>query len=206
MRYLGPKNRIARREATDLGLKTPGSKSHGRLLKKLNVPPGQHGLSKRRKTSERGFQLREKQKLRYIFGLSEKQLKKYYRFASQKKGNTILYLVQYLEKRLDNCVYRLGFSPTRASARQLVSHGHLSVNGKKVNIPSYNVKINDVISLTNEKTAKIPYVEKQLSNKDLIIPSWFEKKALFGKMIADPTATEIEKQVNLRLIIEFYSR
>lgn len=206
MRYLGPKNRIARREGTDLGLKTPGSKSHARLLKKLNVPPGQHGLSKRRKTSERGFQLREKQKLRYIFGLSEKQLKRYYKKASEKKGNTILYLVQYLEKRLDNCVYRLGLAPTRAAARQLVSHGHIGINGKKMTIPSYLVKTNEVIAITNEKTTKIPYIEKQLSNKDIIIPAWFEKKALAGKIIAEPTRDEIEKQVNLRLIIEFYSR
>jgi small subunit ribosomal protein S4 len=206
MRYLGPKNRIARRDNTDLGLKTPGSKSHARLLKKLSVPPGQHGLNKRRKTSERGVQLREKQKLRYIFGLAEKQMKKYYKKASEKKGNTILYLVQYLEKRLDNCVYRLGLTPTRAAARQLVGHGHITVNGKKMTIPSYLVKLNDVITFNREKTSKIPYIEKQLAIKDVIIPAWLERKAISGKLIAEPVPDEIEKQVNLRLIIEFYSR
>ncbi len=125
---------------------------------------------------------------------------------AKKKGNTILYLVQYLEKRLDNCVYRLGLAPTRASARQLVCHGHISVNGKKMTIPSYLIKANEVITIANEKTTKIPYIEKQLNNKDIIIPVWFEKKATAGKMIAEPTRYEIEKQVNLRLIIEYYSR
>lgn len=206
MRYLGPKNRISRRENTDLGLKTPGSKSHARLLKKLNIPPGQHGLNKRKKTSERGIQLREKQKLRFIFGLAEKQLKKYYKKASEKKGNTILFLVQYLEKRLDNCVYRLGLAPTRQSARQLVSHGHVVVNDKKMTIPSYQVKTNDIISFNKDKTSKIPYIEKQLIIKDIIIPSWLERKAISGKLVSDPIPDEIEKQVNLRLIIEYYSR
>lgn len=206
MRYTGPKNRIARSTATDLGLKTPGSKSHARLLKKLNVAPGQHGVNKRKKVSERGIQLKEKQKLRFIFGLAEKQLKKYYKHASERKGNTILYLVQYLEKRLDNCVYRLGFAPTRASARQLVSHGHISVNGKLMTIPSYQVKLQEVVGILKEKSTKIPYIEKQLSNKDVIIPEWLERKALLGKLISDPTQDEIAKQVNLRLIIEYYSR
>ncbi|MDO8608984.1 MAG: 30S ribosomal protein S4 [bacterium] len=205
MRYTGPKNRIARREATDLGLKTIGSKSHARLLKKLNVPPGQHGASRRKKTTEAGFQLREKQKLRYIFGLTERQLSNYFHTASEKKGNTINFVVEYLEKRLDNSVYRLGFAPTRAASRQIVSHGHVKVNDKRVNIPSYQIKLNDVVTL-DERSTKIPYIEKQLTNKDVIIPSWFEKKAIAGKLIAQPTKDEITKQVNLRLIIEFYSR
>ncbi len=206
MRYLGPKNRISRREGMDLELKTVGSKSHARLLKKLNVPPGQHGLRKRKKVSERSTQLREKQKLRFMFGITEKQLKKYFKKASLKKGNTALYLSQYLERRLDNIIYHLGFAPTRASARQLVTHGHIIINKKKVNIPSYQVRVGEEIGFVNDKTAKIPYIENSLNNKDIILPSWLEKKAIAGKLIMEPTQDIIAKQINLRLIIEYYSR
>lgn len=206
MRYLGPKNRLARREAIDLGLKTPGSKSHARLLKRLNILPGQHGTRGRRKVSERGFQLREKQKLRFIFGLTEGQLKKYFQAARVKKGNTALYMSEFLEKRLDNVVYRLGMAPTRAASRQLVSHGHIKVDDKKVTIPSYQVKIGKTVSFNSDRSAKIPYIEKNLTNKDVIIPLWLERKATFGKLIALPSSSEIDKQVNLRLVIEYYSR
>jgi small subunit ribosomal protein S4 len=206
MRYLGPKNRIARREGMDLGLKTVGSKSQARLLKKLNILPGQHGIRGKRKVSERGFQLREKQKLRFIFGLTENKLKGYFRKASFKKGNTALYLSQFLEKRLDNIVYRLGFLPTRSSARQLISHGHIKVNDKKINISSYQIRVGDKITFINQQTLKIPYVESSLNNKDIILPVWLERKAIVGQLISEPTQEEIIKQINLRLIIEYYSR
>ena len=206
MRYLGPKNRISRREGVDLELKTVGSKSHARLLKKLNVPPGQHGLRKRKKVSERGTQLREKQKLRYMFGITETQLKNYFKNASLKKGNTASYLSYSLESRLDNIVFHLGFAPTRAAARQLITHGHISINKKKLSIPSYKVRVGDEISFVNEKTTKIPYVESCLENKDIILPVWLEKKSIIGKLISKPTQDVIEKLINLRLIIEYYSR
>lgn len=206
MRYTGPKNRLARREGVDLGLKTAGSKSQTRLLNKLNVRPGQHGAVSRRKVSERGMQLREKQKLRFIFGLNEKQLKNYFKKSVIKKGNTALYLSQFLESRLDNIVYRLGMAPTRAAARQLVTHGHIAVKDKKNTIPSYQVRVGEKISFLNEKSTKIPYIEKTLDNKDIIYPGWLEKKAIAGKLIAVPTSEEISKQCNLRLIIEYYSR
>jgi len=206
MRYLGPKNRISRREGVDLELKTVGSKSHARLLKKLNVPPGQHGLRKRKKVSERGTQLREKQKLRYMFGISETQLKNYFKNASLKKGNTASYLSYSLESRLDNIVFHLGFAPTRAAARQLITHGHISINKKKLSIPSYKVRVGDEISFVNEKTTKIPYIESCLENKDIILPVWLEKKSIMGKLISKPTQEVIEKLINLRLIIEYYSR
>jgi small subunit ribosomal protein S4 len=206
MRYLGPKNRISRREGVDLELKTVGSKSHARLLKKLNVPPGQHGIRKRKKVSERGTQLREKQKLRYMFGITEKQLKKYFRHASLKKGNTALYLSQYLEKRLDNIIYHLGFVPTRAAGRQLINHGHITVNKKKVTIPSYQVRVGEEVGFVDDKTTKIPYIESSLNNKDIILPPWLEKKAMAGRMILDPTQDVISRLINLRLIIEYYSR
>lgn len=206
MRYTGPRNRIARREGVDLGFKTLGSKSHERLLKKLNVPPGQHGTRRRRKLSDHARQLREKQKLRYLFQLNEKQLKKYFKKATFKKGNTAIFLAKFLEKRLDNIVYRSGLSPTRASARQLVVHGHITVNDKKVTIPSYQIKKGDIITFSNESTTKIPYIEKMLTNKDIIMPNWLTKKATVCKMTDDPTNSEIEKQINLRLVIEHYSR
>jgi small subunit ribosomal protein S4 len=206
MRYTGPRNRIARREGVDLGLKTPGSKSHARLLKKLNVLPGQHGTRGRRKVSEHGIQLREKQKLRYIFGVTEGQMKKYFKTASFKKGNTALYLSRFLESRLDNIIYRLGFAPTRASARQLVGHGHIKVNDKILDIPSYQVKVGDVITFSTDSSIKIPYIENSLSNKDLIIPNWLERKGAVGKLIGEPISEEVERQINLRLVIEFYSR
>ncbi len=206
MRYTGPKNRIARREGIDLGLKTPGSKSHARLLKKLNVLPGQHGTRGRRKVSERGIQLREKQKLRFMFGLTEKQLKNYFGKAREKKGNTALHLSQYLEKRLDNVVFRLGLAPTRAASRQLINHGHVSVNDKKVRVASYQLRVGDKVTFIKDKSAKIPYIKAALENKDLMIPSWVEKKAIVGRLAAEPTLDEIAKQINLRLIIEYYSR
>lgn len=207
MRYTGPRNRIARREGIDLGLKTQGTKSQASLLKRLNILPGQHGVKGgRRKISERAAQLREKQKLRFIFGLSENQLKRYFKESSSKKGNTALYVCRYLERRLDNTVYRLGFAPTRASARQLVSHGHIKVNDHRMTIPSHQMKVNDIISFSNDKIDHVPYIEKSLANKDLVLPKWIERKGFLGKMIGEPTGEFIESQINLRSIIEYYSR
>lgn len=206
MRYTGPRNRIARREGIDLGLKTPGSKGHASLLKKLSILPGQHGTRSRRKFSERGKQLREKQKLRYLFGITDTALKNYFKSSMKKKGNTALFLSKYLESRLDNIVFRLGFAPTRASARQLISHGHITVNGKTVNIASCQLKVNDMITFGKAASATIPYIAATLENKSVIIPSWMERKAIAGKIIGKPTAEDIEKQIHLREIIEYYSR
>ncbi len=206
MRLLGPKNKQSRREGIDLGLKTPGSKSHASLLRKLNVPPGQHGTKRRRKQSERSKQLREKQKLRYLFGITETQLKKYFDKSTRIKGNTGVILSQLLEKRLDNTVFRLGFTPTRPSARQLVSHRHIKVNDKVVNISSFQVSVNDSISFAHEKTPKIPAIETSLSNQDTLIPKWLSRKNIDGKVVAEPSSEDIEKQINLISVIEFYSR
>lgn len=206
MRIIGAKNKQSRREGIDLGLKTPGSKAHASLLRKMNVLPGQHGTKRRRKQSERSRQLREKQKLRFLFGITEKQLKKYFERSISRRGNTGVILSQLLEKRLDNIVYRLGFTPTRPSARQLVSHKHIKVNDKIVNIASYQVAINDAIGFEGEKITKIPAVEASLSNKDTLIPKWLERKNMHGKVVAEPTSEDIEKQVSLRSVIEFYSR
>jgi small subunit ribosomal protein S4 len=207
MRYTGPKNRLARREGVDLGLKTPGSKSHANLLKKISVPPGQHGAGRRvKKMSERGKQLREMQKIKHIFGITTKEMKRYFLMAVKKTGNTGLFMSQFLERRLDNVVYRLGFAPTRASARQLVAHKHFKVNDVRVGIPSTQLRVGDTVTFADEKTLKIQAVEKALANKDLFMPVWLERKAIIGKMIANPTSELIEKQIILRLVIEYFSR
>ncbi len=206
MRYTGPKIRIARRENMDLGMKTLGSKAHATLLRKINIAPGQHGVKRRGKVSERGRQLREKQKLKMLFGVSERQLSNYFAKASHIKGNTGELLVKLLEGRLDNVVYRMGFAPTRASARQLVNHGHIKVNDKKITIPSYQPKTEAVISFNNEKSTKIPAIGAMLEKKDLIIPAWLDTKGPVGKIIAEPISEDIAGQINLRLVVEFYSK
>lgn len=208
MRYTGPRNKVARREGEDLGLKTPGSKAHAMLLKKLLIKPGQHGAGtrKRRKQSERGKQLREKQKLRFLFGVTETQLKNYYNEAVNTKGNTGVILGQLLEQRLDNVIYRLGFAPTRASARQLVNHGHVTVDGKVVSVSSFRVSEGEKVTFKKEKTAKIPYIETQMANDTMIVPEWLERKEAQGNVLKMPDSQSIEKQVNMRSVIEFYSR
>lgn len=207
MRYTGPRNKIARREGMDLEMKTPGSKAQASLLRKINVAPTQHTRGRRRKkVSERGRQLREKQKLRFMFGVSEKQLKQYYKTAVASKGNTGTILATLLERRLDNAVYRSGFAPTRAAARQLVNHRHITVNGKVLSIASHELRKGDVLGFKKEATTKIPYIEQVLSNKSqMITPDWIERKANSTK-ISEPTSETIEKQVNMRSIIEYYSR
>jgi len=208
MRYTGPRNKVSRREGVDLGLKTPGTKGHATLLKKLTLKPGQHGMGtrKRKKQSERGKQLREKQKLRFMFGVTETQLKNYYNESVNTKGNTGVILGQLLEQRLDNVIYRLGFAPTRASSRQLVNHGHVVVDSNVVSIASYRVKVGDKVAFKGDKAAKIPYIETQMANETQIVPDWLERKADKGKVAKMPDSQNIEKQVNMRSVIEFYSR
>lgn len=206
MRYTGPKNRIARRNGADLSMKTPGSKSHARLLKKIAVPPGQHGLNRRRKVSERGRQIRETQKLRFMFGVTSKQLKNYFTEAVSIKGNTASFLSELLERRLDNVVFRLGLAPTRAAARQFVTHGHVTVNGSVVSIPSYKMKAGDVVAFKAKALDKSAVVQTMLQAKDIIIPSWLERQGAVGKLLAIPTAESLKDQVDLRLVIEYFSR
>jgi len=207
VRKTTPKNKIARREGIDMGFKTPGSKAHASLLKRMNVKPGQHGSKRqRRKQSEVGKQLREKQKLRFLFGVTETQLKNYFKKAVQKRGNTSVLLSQNLEKRLDNIVFRLGLAPTRGSARQLVNHRHFKVNGGIVSSPSFIVKTGDMIEIAKDKTKKIPYIEAFISNKDFILPKWLKRKANKGELVSEPTDEEISKQIDLRSVVEFYSR
>lgn len=205
-RYTGPKFRLDRREGTNLMLKGKRSASAKHPLnKKGAVPPGQHGpKSGVRKVSDYGFQLREKQKVKRIYGILEKQFRRYYEKAAKKKGATGETLLQLLESRLDNVVYRLGLTNSRAQARQLTSHGHVLVNGKKVNIPSYAVQVGDVISLKDKANSFI--FVKEASSEEEKLPEWLERKALVGKVVRLPEREEIAAEVNEQAIVEFYSR
>lgn len=204
-RYTGPKNRLARREGLDLGLKTVGSKAHASLLKRLNVPPGQHGAKGKRKSSEYGLQLREKQKVKHMYGLLERQFHKNFELAKKVKGNTAEKFLELLERRLDNVLYRLGFAPTRTSARQFVTHGHVMVNGAKLSIPSYSVKPDDVITL-KAKAMEIPAVKKQLEDKAFKPASWLERKGPVGKVVRLPIKEDSTEDITMQLIVEHYSR
>lgn len=207
MRQTGPRNRLARRQGIDLELKTFGSKSQGRLMRLIGVPPGQHGVSRRRrKISESSHQLREKQKLKFMFGVTERQMENYFRDAKLAKGNTGKKLCELLESRFDNTIYRAGFAPTRAAARQLISHGHVTINQKINSIPSYMVSPGEVITFHKGESAKIPFIETSLTRPDYVVPSWLSRDNLNVTVVSTPSSETLEKQVNLRLIIEFYSK
>ena len=198
-KYNGPKDRLSRREGVDLFGK-------GAKLTRLNVLPGVHGPKGQTKApSEYGRQLREKQKVKRFYGLLEKQFRIYVEKALKSKGNTGEALLILLEKRLDNVVYRLGFATTRPMARQLVSHRHVLVNGKKVNIPSFQTKIGDVISLSST-IIEMPLVNKLISDSEYETSSWLERKISVGKIIKDPVRSDIVEQVSEQDIVEFYSR
>ncbi len=207
-RYTGPKFRLDRREGVNLFLKGKRSRSGKHPIdKKGAVPPGQHGNKNvRKKVSSYGIQLREKQKTKRIYGLLEKQFRKYFQMATRKKGATGETLMQLLEKRLDNVVFRSGMAISRNQGRQLVSHGHVLVNQKKVNIPSYSVKAGEIVSL-DSKAANFIIVKDSLEfNKDSELPSWLERKGTVIKINADPTRDQINEPVDEQLIVEFYSR
>ncbi len=204
-RYTGPKNRLARREGIDLGLKTPGSHAHASLLKRLSSPPGQHGVRGKRKPSEYALQLREKQKARRIYGVMESQFRNYYKNALKVKGNTGETLLKQLELRFDNILYRLGLAPTRAAARQMITHNHVQINSDRMSIPSYQVKVNDIITL-KPKALNIPVVKKLTEEKNPVVPDWLERKGAAGTVKTIPNREQIEADINESLIVEFYSR
>ncbi len=197
-KYVGPKDRLSRREAFDIF-------SAGGKLTRLNVPPGVHGPKGTRGSSQYGKQLREKQKVKRLYGILEKQFRRYVDEAFKSKGNTGEAILISLERRLDNVIYRLGFAPSRPAARQIVSHRHVLVNGQKVNIPSYSVKIGDTVSL-DAKASNIPEVKKALEQKDWKLPSWLERKALVGKISELPKREDVVESVSEQDIVEFYSR
>lgn len=204
-RYTGPKNRFARREGIDLGLKTVGTKAHANLLKRLGVPPGMHGPKGRRKISDFGEQLREKQRVKRLYGVLERQFRRIYGRARKWRGNTGEKLLEFLERRLDNTLYRMVLAPTRAGARQFVSHGHVLVNGRKVSIPSYEVAANDVITY-GVKGLEIPAVKKLMETPPDQLPEWLERKGPVGKVTRLPVRGDIKEDINEQLIVEHYSR
>lgn len=199
MRYTGPKRRLSRREGLPLFAKDAKS-----IERKGAIPPGQHAGRSRRRISEYGIQLREKQKAKRMYGLLERQFKKYIIEAGKVKGATGLALLQILETRLDNVVYRLNFSKSRAGARQLVSHGHIKVDGKKVNIPSFIVKKDQTIALS-DKLSDNTQVKKSLEDTETL-PEWLERQATVGKVLRIPVREEMEQAINEQLIVEYYSR
>jgi small subunit ribosomal protein S4 len=203
-RYTHSKNKLARKIGLDLLLKTPGTKSHASLLKRLSIVPGQHGQKLRRKGSDYSRQLLEKQKVKHMYGILEAQFKTYYHRASAYKGVTGEALLRQLEQRLDNVIFRLGFAPTRSSARQLVRHGHVLVSGKKVDIPSYQVSVGEVITI-RPRTAEIPYVKKNIHDSTMV-PSWLVKKGIAGRVETLPQRVDIQEEINEQLIVEYYSR
>ncbi|MBI1883999.1 MAG: 30S ribosomal protein S4 [Chlamydiae bacterium] len=206
-RYVGPVCRLCRREGIKLFLKGTKCETAKCTLEKRAAPPGQHGQT-RTKLSEYGVQLREKQRLKRMWGMLEQQFKNYFRKAARQKGVTGETLLQSLELRLDNVVYRLGFSASRLGARQAILHGHVHVNGHKVNRPSFGLKIGDQIQIANRpnvmELAKLN-LEKTASRPTL---AWLKlnREGLKGEIVSIPTREEISVPVNERLIVELYSK
>ncbi len=204
-RYLGPKLKLSRREGTDLFLKSGVRAIDSKC--KLEAAPGQHGARKAR-LSEYGVQLREKQKVRRTYGVLEKQFRNYYKDAARLKGNTGENLLALLETRLDNVVYRMGFGATRAEARQLVSHKSIMVNGRVVNIPSFKVSANDVISVRekSQKQARIKAALEVASQREK--PTWVEvdNAKMEGAFKRIPERSDLSADINEQLIVELYSK
>ncbi|HEY3643942.1 MAG TPA: 30S ribosomal protein S4 [Gammaproteobacteria bacterium] len=204
-RYLGPKCKLSRREGTDLFLKSSVRPLESKC--RIESAPGQHG-AKRGRLSDYGIQLREKQKLRRMYGVLERQFRRYYKEAARRTGATGQTLLQILECRLDNVVYRMGFAVTRAEARQLVSHKAIEVNGKIVNIPSYQVKAEDVISVREGAKAQLRIVSALQVAKQVGLPEWVEvdETKMTGKFKTVPERTEFLPDINENLVVELYSK
>lgn len=199
-RYTGPKHKLARKVGVNLLDKTSNS-----LQRRLNVPPGVHGKKRKRRLSEYGLQMKEKQKAKITYGLLEKQLKNLVKAVQTKKGETGEMILSLLETRLDNLVYRLGFAKTRMNARQFVSHGHILVNGKKVTIPSYQVKIDSEIAVA-QKIKDNSQVLSAMEEKEGNVLPFLKKNKLSGKLIRMPKKDDLEIPFDMQLIIEYYSR
>ena len=198
-RYTGPNNKQARRVSFSI-------LENGKDIVKRPYGPGQHGNARKRKPSNYSVQLTEKQKVRFMYGLSEKQFRKIFDDAAKMKGVHGENFLKLLESRLDNLVYRIGFANTRRAARQLVNHGHILVNGKKVDIPSYRVKVGDTISV-KENSLNHPAILDALEQK-VQVPAYleFDAKKLTGKYVRIPERSELNSEINESLIVEFYNR
>ncbi|PKO62740.1 MAG: 30S ribosomal protein S4 [Betaproteobacteria bacterium HGW-Betaproteobacteria-18] len=205
-RFLGPKGKLSRREGTDLFLKS-ARRSIGDKVK-FDSKPGQHGRTSGARTSDFGLQLREKQKVKRMYGVLEKQFRRYFEEADRRKGNTGANLLSLLETRLDNVVYRMGFGSTRAESRQLVSHKAILVNAKSVNIPSYLVKVGDVVSVREKSNKQIRIVEALQLAQQVGLPAWVEVNVekTEGVFKSVPDRDQFAADVNESLIVELYSR
>ena len=205
-RYLGPKCKLSRRHGEDLWLKSRARPIESKC--QLEKPPGQHGDNRQRRMSDYALQLREKQKLRCIYGVLERQFRNYYKRAARRKGATGENLLQLLESRLDNVVYRLGFGCTRAEARQLVSHKAIDVNGSPVNVPSYQVKPNDVISVREKARKQVRIQDALTVAEQLGIPVWLEvdSKKMEGVFKFVPERADLPPDINESLVVELYSK
>ena len=205
-RYIGPKCKLSRREGTDLMLKSRARPLDSKC--KLETPPGQHGARRQRRLSDYALQLREKQKLRRIYGVLEKQFRNYYKEADRRKGPTGENLLKLLECRLDNVVYRMGFGATRSEARQLVSHKAIQVNGQCVNIASYQVKPEDLVSV-REKSRKQARIQDALSVAEQVgFPEWVDVDVskMQGIFKSIPDREELPPDINEQLVVELYSK
>ncbi len=206
-RYIGPVCKLCRREGMKLFLKGERCYTDKCAIERRNYPPGQHGQA-RPKFSEYSIQLREKQKLRRIYGILEGQFRRYFQMADRAKGVTGETLLQLLERRMDNMVYRMGFATSRSEARQLVRHGHFSVNGRKVNVPSFLTKVGDVVTVT-ERSRKVVRIQEAL---DLAqrrgVPDWLEvsSEAFSGRVKSIPVRADLTMPINEKLVVELYSK
>ena len=207
-RYIGPVCRLCRREAMKLFLKGERCYTEKCAIEKRNFVPGQHGKARKAKLVGYGVQLREKQKVKRIYGVLEDQFRGYFETADRQRGITGETLLQLLERRLDNVTYRLGLGTSRPQARQLVRHGHFLVNGRKVDVPSYSVKVGDVVSVraTSQKAPANLHAMEEVKGRG--IPQWlsFDPGALAGRVVSLPTREQINLPVQEQLIVELYSK
>jgi small subunit ribosomal protein S4 len=205
-RYLGPKAKLSRREGTDLFLKSARRSISDKA--KFDSKPGQHGRTSGSRTSDFGLQLREKQKVKRMYGVLERQFRRYFAEAERRKGNTGANLLQLLESRLDNVVYRMGFGSTRAEARQIVSHKAITVNGEVVNIPSYLVKAGDVVAIREKAKKQLRVIDALKLAEQIGMPAWVQVDAtkLEGVFKKTPDRDEFGADINESLIVELYSR
>jgi small subunit ribosomal protein S4 len=207
-RYIGPVCRLCRREGMKLFLKGERCYTEKCAIEKRNLPPGQHGRIRRSKLLGYGMQLREKQKVKRVYGVLENQFRRYFETAERTRGITGETLLQLLERRLDNVVYRLGFATSRAQARQLVRHGHFLVNGRKVDIPSYSTRQGDVVSVraSSANNAAILHATEEVKGRG--VPEWLslEGDGLSGRVVSLPTREQINLPVQEQLIVELYSK
>ena len=205
-RYTGPKCKLARREGTDLFLKSARRSLDSKC--KLDTKPGQHGVRSGMRMSDYGNQLREKQKLRRTYGILERQFRRYFGEAARRKGSTGTNLLQLLESRLDNVVYRMGLGSTRAEARQLVTHGSITVNGKVLNVPSALVKAADLIGTTDKAKGQLRIQDALQLAEKVGFPSWVEVdvKKMSGTFKGAPDRSEFGQDINESLVVELYSK